>query len=231
MNGLSIKYNEIEYVGVVNLEIEANKAKLPLEVGINGDYTINDFDIDYSTEITEIHRVRNIVDVIIQANQTNKERYSSIVFKHRMDPEIMVLLTITQKPNDFSIYLSETQYGEYSNEIELEFGTLLCQDDKEVDTKDVYVHCPHGKWFVSEVKEFAKRSNEYDEFSSVGYDGGLSIRQDISENKITIDSFGQANLYYEFYYVVYIKNRMDVYNSIATITIRYKNNLSNFSFK
>lgn len=224
MSGIRLKYNNKEYIDRSVIELDSSKTLIKLEVGVNGDYNCNDFNITMpSNKWIKIKRIRNIIDLIIESNN-DEYRVETIIFSHKLNPLNKIELEIVQKTPEYSLFLTNESGEEEVNEMEINFDTLTEKTDVNKEIKSVYVKSKNGKPFISNIREYAKFKNTDEDFVRVKYDMGLQI--EIKDNKINIINYGQSNLYYDFYYEIPVKNTKDVYNE-SIIRVRY-NKIDNF---
>lgn len=224
MKGIKLKYNNKEYIDRSVIELDSSKTLIKLEVGVNGDYNCNDFNITMpSNKWIKIKRIRNIIDLIIESNN-DEYRVETIIFSHKLNPLNKIELEIVQKTPEYSLFLTNESGEEEVNEMEINFDTLTEKTDVNKEIKSVYVKSKNGKPFISNIREYAKFKNTDEDFVRVKYDMGLQI--EIKDNKINIINYGQSNLYYDFYYEIPVKNTKDVYNE-SIIRVRY-NKIDNF---
>lgn len=224
MKGIKLKYNNKEYIDRSVIELDSSKTLIKLEVGVNGDYNCNDFNITMpSNKWIKIKRIRNIIDLIIESNN-DEYRVETIIFSHKLNPLNKIELEIVQKTPEYSLFLTNESGEEEVNEKEITFDTLTEKTDVNKEIKSVYVKSKNGKPFISNIREYAKFKNTDEDFVRVKYDMGLQI--EIKDNKINIINYGQSNLYYDFYYEIPVKNTKDVYNE-SIIRVRY-NKIDNF---
>lgn len=224
MKGIKLKYNNKEYIDRSVIELDSSKTLIKLEVGVNGDYNCNDFNITMpSNKWIKIKRIRNIIDLIIESNN-DEYRVETIIFSHKLNPLNKIELEIVQKTPEYSLFLTNESGEEEVNEMEINFDTLTEKTDVNKEIKSVYVKSKNGKPFISNIREYAKFKNDDEDFVRVKYDMGLQI--EIKDNKINIINYGQSNLYYDFYYEIPVKNTKDVYNE-SIIRVRY-NKIDNF---
>lgn len=224
MKGIKLKYNNKEYIDRSVIELDSSKTLIKLEVGVNGDYNCNDFNITMpSNKWIKIKRIRNIIDLIIESNN-DEYRVETIIFSHKLNPLNKIELEIVQKTPEYSLFLTNESGEEEVNEKEITFDTLTEKTDVNKEIKSVYVKSKNGKPFISNIREYAKFKNTDEDFVRVKYDMGLQI--EIKDDKINIINYGQSNLYYDFYYEIPVKNTKDVYNE-SIIRVRY-NKIDNF---
>jgi hypothetical protein len=221
MSGIRLKYNNKEYIDRSVIELDSSKTLIKIEVGVNGDYNCNDFNISIpSNKWIKIKRIRNIIDLIIESNN-DEYRVETIIFSHKLNPLNKIELEIVQKTPEYSLFLTNENGDENLNEKEIIFDTLTEQTDVNKEIKSVYVKSKNGMPFISNIREYAKFKNTDEDYVRVKYDMGLQI--EIQDNKINIINYGKSNLYYDFYYEIPVKNRKDVYNE-SIIRVRYNNN-------
>lgn len=224
MSGIRLKYNNKEYTDRSVIELDSSKTLIKLEVGVNGDYNCNDFNITMpSNKWIKIKRIRNIIDLIIESNN-DEYRVETIIFSHKLNPLNKIELEIVQKTPEYSLFLTNESGEEEVNEMEINFDTLTEKTDVNKEMETIYVKTKNGKPFISNIREYAKFKNTDEDFVRVKYDMGLQI--EIKDNKINIINYGQSNLYYDFYYEIPVKNTKDVYNE-SIIRVRY-NKIVNF---
>lgn len=221
MSSITLKYNNNnEYIDRSVIELDSSKTLIKIEVGVNGDYNCNDFNISIpSNKWIKIKRIRNIIDLIIESNN-DEYRVETIIFSHKLNPLNKIELEIVQKTPEYSLFLIN-ESGEEVNEMEINFNTLTEQTYVNKEIKSVYVKSKNGMPFISNIREYAKFKNTDEDYVRVKYDMGLQI--EIQDNKINIINYGKTNLYYDFYYEIPVKNRKDVYNE-SIIRVKYNNN-------
>lgn len=230
LNTISIKYNGVEYTDDTAININSDRQVLNIQVGVNGSYDCNDFDVEYNTDWITHKRIRNFVDIIVEPNSDFRRR-ETIIFRYRLNRAISIELDINQDVIDYSILVGENEENYTNNLVILDkFDTLTEQDSPNIFEKEILIKCNNGVPFISQTKEYAKIiDDDSHDFVRVKYDNGLNL-QLIDNTKLLITSYGKANLYYDYYYIVTIKNRNSVYEE-ATIKIGFNKEEDIFSIK
>lgn len=230
--GITVKFNGNEYKDTLVLNnISASKTVLQILVGVNGDYNNNDYSINYGASWITHKRIRNLIDIIISPN-TIKYRSDTIILSHKLNPDMHFSIVVYQSMPDYSVLLSDIADGEYTNELILNgnrsFNPLIDETDEDRERRLIYVKCNNGRPFVSSITEFAKKAKDSN-YIQVSYDNGLQLHL-IDDTCLEVVNYGKANLYYDSYYIVHIKNSNSVYDA-ATITIYYSADKGTFSIK
>lgn len=226
MNNITIKYRGIEYYHNTTLNVGPDKSIISLLVGVNDNYENNDFEITYDASWVSHRRLRNMVDIIISPT-VYIDRNIVIVFTHKLNSAIRFELEINQNAPDYKVLLS-TNGKDYTNNVTLQFSNLTDKSEDKMVESVINVKCLNGRAFISTIKEYAITEVTSKDYVKVKYDNGLELY--LKDDMLRIINHGKANMYYNHYYIVILKNKNDV-NQEATIRINYNIEADNFSIQ
>lgn len=234
MNNITIKYNGEEYQDSATFNVDSKRNLFTIQIGVNDNYNCNDFEVSSYVNWITYRRVRNIVDIIVEPN-VDDNRYGIICFTYKLNRAIKFELEIHQDIPDYSILVKECDdfKSEYTNSLVLNgtkaFEPLTLSTDNEKYEKLIDIKCENGKPLISATIEYAQLNNAKDDYVKVNYDNGLNLFL-IDDHTLKITSYGKANLYFNHYYIVTLKNKNAIYNE-ATIIIKYNTEPDNFSIR
>lgn len=229
MATLAVNINSVDYADkYCGISIGYEQTILDATVIVDGSDLLNHFKVSCDSEWVKIKRLRNSIELVIDKNNSLKERVASLLFTHNLDKEVYINLNIMQ---------AACEYGISVNKSEIVFDTLLDADDAEKEICDVMVTATNGIQdfgigSVIEKVDVSSDGNDENDYI-ITYDNGLKLTK-IGTNKLRITNYGRVFLQDNVYYTITLYHKNNP-RSIAKIVIRYTdsgtNNELGFDFR
>lgn len=229
MATLAVNINSVDYADkYCGISIGYEQTILDATVIVDGSDLLNHFKVSCDSEWVKIKRLRNSIELVIDKNNSLKERVASLLFTHNLDKEVYISLNIMQ---------SVCEYGISVNKSEIVFDTLLDQDDVDKETCEVTVTTTNGvqDFGIGSVVERVDVDGDGvgDNDYIIKYDNGLKLTK-IGTNKLRITNYGRVFLQDNVYYTITLYHKNNP-RSVAKIVIRYTdsgtNNELGFDFR
>lgn len=210
------KYNDKELIGENNvISLNSQSQTLSIFIGVNGDYTCNDFYVYGGDDWLTYNRMGNEIKIKAKSNY-NYNRDTSLYFTHTWNKNVMCILNIKQEGLPSELKVDKT---------EIEFQSLLGEENKlkEPETANITVECVNGDLIIEPIKLYINGKESV-------YDNGVCLKKE--GNNIQLINYGKPNLLTEdFYYELILKNSKD-FTKKQVIKINYNKDYNNiFAFE
>lgn len=211
------KYNDKELIGEDNvISLNSQSQTLSIFIGVNGDYTCNDFYVYGGDDWLTYNRMGNEIKIKTKSNY-NYNRDTSLYFTHTWNKNVMCILNIKQEGLPSELKVDKT---------EIEFQSLLGEENKlkEPETANITVECVNGDLIIEPIKLYVNGKESI-------YDNGICLKKE--GNNIKLINYGKPNLLKEedFYYELVLKNSKD-FTKKQIIKINYNKDYNNiFAFE
>lgn len=199
------------------IQVGCGRQEHRITVFVDGSDTINHYTLlNGAPQWITVSRVRNSVTVVLPDNTGPAMRFGAVRFDHNMDSSKSVTLTFAQEAQEYTIAVSGN--GEPADEIQ--FDTLLNQDDRDSESETVSVACGGGveDYTIRSVLEF-ERALPSDNYRMVPYDGGLKVTK-TSPTELLVTNYGKISLSDDMYYEIVLAHRNNP-RSVARIRVTY----------
>ena len=214
-----------QYCGI---SIGYEQTILDATVIVDGSDLLNHFKVSCDSEWVKIKRLRNSIELVIDKNNSLKERVASLLFTHNLDKEAYINLNIMQ---------AACEYGISVNKSEIVFDTLLDQDDVDKEICEVTVTTTNGvqDFGIGSVVERVDVDGDGvgDNDYIIKYDNGLKLTK-VGTKTLRITNYGRVFLKDDVYYTITLYHKNNP-RSTAKIVIRYTdsgtNNELGFDFR
>lgn len=229
MATLTVNINNVDYADkYCGISIGYEQTILGATVIVDGSDLLNHFKVSCDSEWVKIKRLRNSIELVIDKNNSLKERVASLLFTHNLDKEAYINLNIMQ---------AACEYGISVNKSEIVFDTLLDQDDVDKEICEVTVTTTNGvqDFGIGSVVERVDVDGDGvgDNDYIIKYDNGLKLTK-VGTKTLRITNYGRVFLKDDVYYTITLYHKNNP-RSTAKIVIRYTdsgtNNELGFDFR